>query len=425
MSSTSSILKHLHEEYTEPIRDPLWHNISLSPPLMRIIGAAPFQKLSRIRQLGAAYLVYPGATHTRFSHSLGVLHLARRIMIAILPHATGLDLTLEGVKAFLCAALLHDLGHFPFVHSLKELPLKEHESLTAEILTRDPLDSLLRSELGVEPALVAAIVDRRLPERGRSRELSFFRNILSGVLDPDKLDYLNRDAYFCGVPYGVQDTDFVISRMRPHPTDGIAVDAQGLTAVEHVLFAKYLMYRNVYWHKTVRIATAMIKKAVYLSLRSGALRPDDLYGLDDTEFFERLAAVRHPGSALARRVADRDLFKQIHEEPFRAEDPLHARLLDLDERTRVEEAIARRLSARLSQPIPAENVIIDIPEPVAFEVSIPVVTSRGSVGTAETDSVFSAPVVEGFTRSLRKLRVIGPQRALAAVADPQTLLVEG
>ncbi len=422
MSNTSTILKHLQGDYTEPIRDPLWRNIYLSPQLMELIGTAPFQKLSRIKQLGAAYQVYPGATHSRFSHSLGVFHLARRIMIAILPFAAGLPLTLEGVKAFLCAALLHDLGHFPFAHSLKELPLREHESLTAEIVTRRPLDALIRSQVGVDPALVASIVDRHLPAKGLSPEVSFFRNILSGVLDPDKLDYLNRDAYFCGVPYGIQDTDFVISRMRPHPTDGLAVDAQGLTGVEHILFSKYLMYRTVYWHKTVRIATAMIKKAVYLSLRSGALGPEELYGLDDIEFFERLASVKQPCALLIRRVAERDLLKQLHEEPFVESNPLHLRLLNLDERAGVEEAIARRLSADLGEPVSAEGVIIDIPEPVNFEVSIPVAESRGSGAPAENDSVFTGPVVEGFTRSLRKLRIIGPHEATGRIAEPAALL---
>lgn len=422
VTNSSILLNHLQRDYTEPIRDPLWRNIQLSPALMRIIDTPPFQKLARIRQLGAAHQVYPGATHTRFSHSLGVMHLARRILIAILAHPSEIAVSLEGVKGFLCAALLHDLGHFPFAHSLKELPLREHESLTAEIVTSRPLAGLIRSEVGVDPSLVAAIVDPTIPATQWPAELLFFRRILSGVLDPDKLDYLNRDAYFCGVPYGIQDTDFVISRMRPHPTGGIAVDSQGVTGVEHVLFAKYLMYRTVYWHKTVRIATAMIKKAVFLLLRSGALHPAELYGLDDGEFFARLSEVSHPATALATRVAERDFLKVLLEEPFDTANELHRQLTDLDARTRFEEAIARRLAKELREPVAAEEIIIDIPEPISFEADIQVVESPPSDPAGRGESIFTGPTVAGFAATLRRVRIIGPRGLAGRIGDPGSLL---
>ncbi|MFQ3620254.1 MAG: HD domain-containing protein, partial [Spirochaetales bacterium] len=133
MEIKESIIHHLDRDYTEPIRDPLWKHIYLSPPLMAIVASSPFQKLYRIKQLGIAHLVYPGATHSRFVHSLGVFHLAKRMIRGIISSEMAPPLTLEGVKAFLAAALLHDIGHFPFTHSLKELPLREHESLTADL----------------------------------------------------------------------------------------------------------------------------------------------------------------------------------------------------------------------------------------------------------------------------------------------------
>ena len=114
----------LLEGYTEPIRDVLWGHIYLTPALAALTGSPPFMRLHRIMQLGPALRVYPGATHTRASHSIGVYHLARRLLSHLAEEGADKWLSPEGVKSFLCAALLHDLGHFPYTHSLKELPLE-------------------------------------------------------------------------------------------------------------------------------------------------------------------------------------------------------------------------------------------------------------------------------------------------------------
>ena len=140
-----------------------------------------------------------------------------------------------------------DLGHFPYAHSLKELPLEDHESLTARIVLDTPLAHVIATDAHADPEMIAKIVDTDLDDRN-SKEIAIYRKILSGVLDPDKLDYLSRDAYFCGVPYGVQDVDFIISKLRYHQSEGLVLDEQGMHAVENVLFSKYLMYRSVYWH---------------------------------------------------------------------------------------------------------------------------------------------------------------------------------
>ena len=146
------------------------------------------------------------------------------------------------------------------------------------------LSAVIRTELGVDPAFVAAIISRGASPPGMP-DVDFYQRILSGVLDPDKLDYLNRDAYFCGVPYGIQDVDFILEEIFPDKNTGVAISPKGITALEDILFSKYLMYKTVYWHKTVRIATAMIKKAVAMALKDGAITRGDLYGLDDEEFF--------------------------------------------------------------------------------------------------------------------------------------------
>ena len=135
---------------------------------------------------------------------------------------------------------------------------------------------------GTSVDLVCAIIDegREAP----TGEITLYRSILSGALDPDKLDYLNRDALFCGVPYGMQDASYITAKLRI--ADGaIALEEEAIASVEHLLFSKYLMYRNVYWHPRVRSATAMVKKAVVALLCEGSLAEDELFGLDDSEFF--------------------------------------------------------------------------------------------------------------------------------------------
>ena len=101
-----------------------------------------------------------------------------------------------------------------------------------------------------------------------NKEILFYRQLLSGVLDPDKLDYLNRDAFYCGVPYGIQDTEFTLSALEPDSEKGITINSKSIVAVENLLFSKYLMYRTVYWHKTVRIVTAMMKKTLFSALKN-------------------------------------------------------------------------------------------------------------------------------------------------------------
>ena len=422
VAGKSQLLSHLHSDFTEPIRDPLWRHIYLSKELEQVIATAPFQRLARIRQLGPAFQVYPGATHTRFSHSLGVFHLAKRILAAILQFDSAIDLTIEGVRAYLCAALLHDLGHFPFAHSLKELPLKEHEALTGELVSSEPLRSVIRDGVGTDPELVAAIVDTRRSYRHGDANLRFFRNILSGVLDPDKLDYLNRDAYFCGVPYGIQDIDFVVNKIHPHAANGIALEESGITAVEHILFSKYLMYRTVYWHKTVRVATAMIKKAVFSTLNEGLLRPEDLYGIDDVQFHALFEDLAFPPAALIRRVFERRYHKIVYETPFDDTNERHTGLLDLDLRAEKEGQIASALNRRSGAYVSGESVIIDIPEFQSFEVDLPILGKDGYHPFSETDSVFGRPVVSGFNRALRKLRLLVAEELAPRVSNAEELL---
>ena len=390
----SAAAAYLDTSFSYPVRDPVWGNIMLSPGFKKIVSSPVLQKMNRIKQLGPTYLVYPGAVHTRFIHSLGVYHIGYRMIRRLLAIDSCPSLSEADVKAFLCACLLHDLGHFPYTHSLKELPLKKHEALTGEYIMAEPLASLIRDALEIDPAVPAAIVDTSLPTENAT--VQFFRNILSGSLDPDKLDYLTRDAWFCGVPYGTQDIEFVLSAIYPHPEKGISILPAGIPAVENILFSKYLMYKTVYWHKAVRCATGMIKKAIIAALDSHLLTPQDLYGLDDESLF--LAGKGGSDLRLFDMVHSRQLFKMTYEVVFDDSNPEHTALLDLKKRGAAEKALAEKLSGTGIE-CDSSCVIIDVPEHITFETTLPVFEN----GSFRTFS--GSRGLENFSDPLRRLRV--------------------
>ncbi len=422
MSERERILRHLDEDYTRPYRDPIWKHIYLSQPLLAVTNCLAFQKLAGIRQLGPTYLVYPGATHTRFSHSLGVFNLARRMVRQLVRKDSSGVHTLDGVKAFLCAALLHDLGHYPFAHSLKDLAVKPHEQLTGETITREPeLARVIEEQVRVPAAWVAAIVDDRLQCRA-AIPIRVYRGLLSGVLDPDKLDYLNRDAYFCGVPYGVQDIDFIFDQIHPHPEKGLAISSRGLGSVESVLFAKYLMYRNVYWHRTVRVVTAMIKKAILMGLSAGVIGASSLYGIDDSEFLSLMSSVSYPPFELAQKAFSRRLYRAVVRLPFAPASPLHARLESLGSRMDYEAELAAAAARILGREVMPEEVIIDVPERQSFEIDLPIKDEQEWIPYEQSGSVFGGAVVRGFAGTLRHVCLLCPDRddiaAALASLDP-------
>ena len=410
-----SIQAALTAGFSCPIRDILWGHVYFTPELAALTDSAPFMRLHRILQLGPVYRVYPGATHTRAGHSIGVYHLGRRLLqnLAERGMADGSVsqnlLSCEGVMSFLCACLLHDLGHFPYTHSLKELPLRSHESLTGSIILSEPMKSLIGA-CGADPALTAAIVDKELSCTGGSAEgggnsacdtnteLHFYRKLLSGCLDPDKLDYLNRDARYCGVPYGAQDVDFILSRLYPDPQRGADIDSRLIPNVEAVLFSKYLMYRTVYWHRQVRSATSMIKKALINSLESGEIADGDLYNLDDQSLFFLLRG--KTSGTLVETVWNGGLYSTIAEIPFNEAD--HACLKDIHGRSRREELLAGEFR-RAGVPLGRDDLIIDVPEPVSFETGLFVLDENCSF--TESSSAFKTETLLSFVKTLYTIRI--------------------
>jgi HD superfamily phosphohydrolase len=370
--------------------------VYFTPELAALAESPLFMRLHRILQLGPVHQIYPGATHTRASHSIGVYHLGRRLLQNLVERGAAGWVSREGVMAFLCACLLHDLGHFPFTHSLKELPLRSHESLTGAIILSQPMKSLIAA-CGADPELTAAIVDKELP--AEDKELLFYRKLLSGCLDPDKLDYLNRDARYCGVPYGVQDVDFILSRLVPNLNRGTDIDSRLIPNVEAILFAKYLMYRTVYWHRQVRSATSMIKKALLEGIEKGVIAGEELYDLDDQSLFFLLKE-KKPSRDLAEAVWNGRLFSAAAEIPFNQAN--HAGLKDIAKRSLYEGQLAGEFR-RAGVPFGDNDLIIDVPEPVSFETGLFVLDEKCSF--ADSSSAFKTTTLDSFVKTLYTIRI--------------------
>jgi HD superfamily phosphohydrolase len=288
------------------IRDPIWHNIWIEPVALRLIDTAAFQRLRRVKQLGLANLVYPGATHTRFDHALGVYHLTGRALRLLEESGELREIPYHEQGILRIAGLLHDIGHYPFSHAVEELETglvpTDHEQLAGQFLADADVAAALEP-LGSGAA--AAIHELIL---GRSS--SPLQGLVSGSLDLDKIEYLTRDAQFCGVPYGDIDVDRLLDSLRllNDPETNrmeVGVAEQGIAALESLLFAKYQMFRNVYWHHAVRSASVTFQRLIREALTGGWASRDHIVGSGDEELLtvlDNLASVHD--SASARRARE-------------------------------------------------------------------------------------------------------------------------
>ena len=289
------------------IRDPIWNTIRLDPVAVAIIDTAAFQRLRYIRQLGLAHLVYPGATHTRFDHALGVYHLAVRALRILRAGAEVPADVWRGADLIPYAALLHDIGHYAFSHALEELEperiVGDHEEISARFFASAELQDAM-APLG--PG-AADEIHRIIKGEGGSA----LRGLVSGSLDLDKMEYLRRDARFCGVPYGEVDVERLLQGLMllrdPATSEWeVGVGMKSLSTLESLLFSKYQMFRTVYWHHAVRAGTGLYKRIVETAVEAGLLSPEELIGPTDEELLydlrRRAAASRDP---VAARLASR------------------------------------------------------------------------------------------------------------------------
>ncbi|MEP6622011.1 MAG: HD domain-containing protein [bacterium] len=389
------------------IRDPLWNNIRVDPLAMRLVDTRVFQRLRYVRQLGLAYLVYPGASHSRFEHALGAYHLSRRALSLFDERDLTLGVGRDDGVIVRYAALLHDIGHYPFSHALEEIGALHHEEVARPLIMGGEVADVLRSELGDDaPARIMALI------RGQSE--SPLQGLISGSLDLDKIEYLKRDAFMCGVNYGDIDVDRLLNSLTivddpERGTQTVGISEKGLSALESLLFAKYQMYRNVYWHHAVRSATAMYKRLVDGALRAGSLSAETLAAFTDEGLLHELAT-RAP-TPLLSALRERRLYKRIFECPA-AELPAGIGEWIADDRAlviAVEDQLARELH------LDAGELLLDYPTKTQMlGLDIPVRRRNGSVRrlTAEgwEGAVNLPKLSEELYGSARWLRVFAVRR---------------
>ncbi len=241
-------------------------DVPLTERVRDLIDCPEFRRLSVIPQLGLVSLVYPAATHSRFEHSLGVYRLGL-LFLRHLSHNERFaeSISREQAELFIVAALLHDIGHWPFCHPIEDIRLDgvpRHEEFAAGFLVESELGSCLEKDWGINPHAVLDL----LSGAATTPSERILSSMLSGPIDIDKLDYLMRDSFHAGVPYGrnYDQGRLIGSLCLNEAGDGLAITQKGKTAAEMMVFARYVMFSEVYWHHGVRSATSMLQRAFYL-----------------------------------------------------------------------------------------------------------------------------------------------------------------
>ena len=244
------------------IRDSVYGDIRLNEFEVRIMDMPQFQRLRRIKQLGLISLIYPGATHTRFEHCVGTMHLGSKL-------SEELELDSDEIELIRASGLLHDIGHGPFSHVSEGVLSVPHEELSKFVITKTSMRDLLEEKFDVDE--IVDIIN------GKGR----LGPIVSGELDVDRMDYLLRDSHNTGVSYGIIDYERLISNLTLD--DGLILDIKGVQAAEGALVSRYFMYPSVYQHHTTRIVNTIFRRALKRIIDEGIIDENDIYKYDDTD----------------------------------------------------------------------------------------------------------------------------------------------
>jgi uncharacterized protein len=365
------------------VRDSLYDLIPLGERELRLINTPAFLRLQQVKQLGFVYRIWPGATHTRYEHSLGCYHLAVcavRMLLSRGDQGGLLGVTKSSIQALIVAALLHDIGHYPFSHTIEDLgsPIVSHEQVGRSIIEKSEIATILEQDYHLSPERVADMID---PPHGRSLhpDDELLRHLLSGALDVDKLDYLPRDARACNVPYGGVDVSRLLSSLRVQ-LDGerkrtIVVTHKGISPLHSLLHARQEMFDNIYWHHTSRALQVMLLRAVFDALNEHALTAEQLTGLSDAALLELLSSATMPLSTqrLANDLAYRRPYKVVLEVSPAAGSffrRVEALFWDAERRRRIEQRLAAELALALEIEIADYEILFDIPHPEKWEMDV-------------------------------------------------------
>ncbi|MBI5227614.1 HD domain-containing protein [Candidatus Micrarchaeota archaeon] len=337
------------------IRDQVHGTIEFNELEEQIIDSESFQRLRRIKQMSVTNLVYPGANHTRFEHSIGTSHLSWLIAKKL-----GFDEdTSRKIKLY---GLLHDIGHTTFSHEGEDVLkryLGDHESLGKKLILGGELKDILSETF--DPKEIAAM------------EHSHHGAIITSDLGSDRMDYLKRDALNTGVAYGMIDIDRIVHTLAMEKGE-LCIEKGGLEAAEYLLIARFMMFSAVYLHHTVRIATAMLYRAIDGALSDGTLKPKDFTSLGDEEALAKISQSKN-GSLYANALLTRKLYKEVATIP----------------RSKCTQQEAEKLEKDLSEKFKTD-IIVDYPHPFFKPVALKVKTPQGL-----------APITElsGMVKSLK------------------------
>jgi len=403
------------------VRIPPADDVPMSARVRRVIDTPPLRRLASISQLGMVALVYPGATHSRFEHSLGVYHNALRLLARFSCDAAFTSVVdAPMADAFVLAALIHDVGHWPFCHPIEDIDLDgldEHENRVALWFDDHELIRCVDQDWLCDRRDVLALLEPKQKHGHRNAAaVALLRSCLSGPIDVDKLDYLQRDSLHAGVPYGRNfDAGRLIRSMCVHP-DGrrLAVGEKGRTAAEMMVFSRYIMFSEVYWHHAVRSATAMLQRTVFTLHKQidweASLRMTDASWII---MLQRLAL----GTSVERLVdglfgSTRELYKRVVE--INVIDSLEVHRLIAQRPywwlVACSERLAERLSLRINAPVSPIEILLDAP-PVKLEVDINIdVVGRDHCvhSLGEVSPVASALANRQFDDQVKRVRLFVP-----------------
>ncbi len=395
------------------VRIPPEQDVPITARVRSVLDSPAMQRLKEISQLGLVSLVYPGAVHSRFEHSLGVFRLA----CLVLRHLAQSDpvavesLSESDLKVFLLASLLHDVGHWPYCHPIEDMRLPEivkHESIARRWITRGELAKIIDQQWNVPPESVADFLSKPSDNPNMKR----LQNVLNGPVDIDKMDYLQRDSLHAGVPYGRNfDVSRLLSSFRFGDASQLTITSKGKTAAEMMVFSRYVMFSEVYWHHSVRSATAMLQRLFY-RLRERVV-DCGWHEFSDAQFQTQLLDLAEvlPGPhKLARSLfgRQRQIYKRYSQHNYSVSREVHAALAHrpFDQLVKCAELLSDRLAKQFHVDIEHDDVLIDAP-PVKLEIQfkLDINTPQGLQPLSEMSPVVRALATDQFDKYVKQVRV--------------------